>query len=184
MTLGENLRAIRKKRGYTLQYVAEKTGYSASLISQVERNLVNPSIATLKNISKVLDMPLFAIFDEDKFEEVFSQECVVRREQRVLIGTGDYGSTFSLINPYRQRKMDIILIEAEPGGMSGTEFPTHPGEECEVVLQGTMEVEWNNSIYTLHEGDSIYIDSSIPHRWRNPSSEKLVVLCSLTPANF
>lgn len=184
MTLGENLREIRKKRGYTLQYMAQKTGYSASLISQVERNLVNPSIATLKNISQVLEMPLFALFDEEKFEEVFSSECVVRKEQRVPLDTGDYGTIFSLINPYKQRKMDIILIEAEPGGMSGEEMHTHPGEECEFVIHGTMEVEWNNCTYLLHEGDSIYIDSTKPHRWRNPSSEKMVVICALTPAKF
>lgn len=184
MLIGENLRNIRKKRGYTLQYIAEKTGYSASLISQVERDLVNPSIVTLRKIAEALEMPLFAIFDENKIEEIFSDECVIRKEQRIPINTDDFGAIFSLLNPHKKRKMDVILIEAEPGGNSSDEMHTHPGEECEIILQGTMEVEWNNNTYILNEGDSIYIDSSLPHRWKNVGTDKLVVLCVLTPAKF
>lgn len=184
MEIGEKLRLLRKKRGYTLQQVAMETGYSASLISQVERDLVTPSIATLKKISQALEMPLFALFDEEKFQEFAKEDIIVRKDQRKRIQTDAQKAVFSLLVPNTKRKLEVIMIESEPGGKSGDDYHMHSGEECEYILQGTMEVEWDGDIYTIHEGETIYIDSSKPHRWRNPGPDKLVVLCALTPPEF
>ena len=182
MTLGERMRAVRKQRGYTLKEVAERAGFTASLISQIERDLVDPPFSTLKRIVGALDLPLLTLIDEAAFLEVFDRNAVTRKDQRVQIGTTEYGVVYSLLNPYRDRKMDILLLEAEAGGYSGPSCHTHKGEECEFVIQGTFEVEWDGNVYLLQEGDSIYIDSSKPHRWRNAGEGKLVVLAALTPS--
>ena len=172
MTLGEHLRALRKQRGYTLKTVAEKAGFTASLISQIERDLVDPPISTLGNISKALDVSLLALIDDDAFLEAFDQNAVTRKDQRVKVGSAEFGAVHSLLNPYKNRKMDVMLIEAEAGGSSGPGFHTHVGEEFEYVIQGIFEVEWNGKTYTLQEGDSLYIDSSKPHRWKNAGEKK------------
>lgn len=182
MTLGEHLRALRKQRGYTLKTVAEKAGFTASLISQIERDLVDPPISTLGNISKALDVSLLALIDDDAFLEAFDQNAVTRKDQRVKVGSAEFGAVHSLLNPYKNRKMDVMLIEAEAGGSSGPGFHTHVGEEFEYVIQGIFEVEWNGKTYTLQEGDSLYIDSSKPHRWKNAGEEKMVVLAALIPS--
>lgn len=182
MTLGEHLRALRKQRGYTLKTVAEKAGFTASLISQIERDLVDPPISTLGNISKALDVSLLALIDDDAFLEAFDQNAVTRKDQRVKVGSAEFGAVHSLLNPYKNRKMDVMLIEAEAGGSSGPGFHTHVGEEFEYVIQGIFEVEWNGKTYTLQEGDSLYIDSSKPHRWKNAGEKKLVVLAALIPS--
>lgn len=182
MTLGEHLRALRKQRGYTLKTVAEKAGFTASLISQIERDLVDPPISTLGNISKALDVSLLALIDDDAFLEVFDQNAVTGKDQRVKVGSTEFGAVHSLLTPYKNRKMDVMLIEAEVGGSSGPGFHTHVGEEFEYVIQGTFEVEWNGKTYTLQEGDSLYIDSSKPHRWKNAGEKKMVVLAVLIPS--
>ena len=182
MTLGEHLRALRKQRGYTLKTVAEKAGFTASLISQIERDLVDPPISTLGNISKALDVSLLALIDDDAFLEAFDQNAVTRKDQRVKVGSAEFGAVHSLLNPYKNRKMDVMLIEAETGGSSGPGFHTHVGEEFEYVIQGIFEVEWNGKTYTLQEGDSLYIDSSKPHRWKNAGEKKMVVLAALIPS--
>ena len=182
MTLGEHLRALRKQRGYTLKTVAEKAGFTASLISQIERDLVDPPISTLGNISKALDVSLLALIDDDAFLEAFDQNAVTRKDQRVKVGSAEFGEVHSLLNPYKNRKMDVMLIEAEAGGSSGPGFHTHVGEEFEYVIQGIFEVEWNGKTYTLQEGDSLYIDSSKPHRWKNAGEKKMVVLAALIPS--
>ena len=182
MTLGEHLRALRKQRGYTLKTVAEKAGFTASLISQIERDLVDPPISTLGNISKALDVSLLALIDDDAFLEAFDQNAVTRKDQRVKVGSAEFGAVHSLLNPYKNRKMDVMLIEAEAGGSSGPVFHTHVGEEFEYVIQGIFEVEWNGKTYTLQEGDSLYIDSSKPHRWKNAGEKKMVVLAALIPS--
>ena len=182
MTLGEHLRALRKQRGYTLKTVAEKAGFTASLISQIERDLVDPPLSTLGNISKALDVSLLALIDDDAFLEAFDQNAVTRKDQRVKVGSAEFGAVHSLLNPYKNRKMDVMLIEAEAGGTSGPGFHTHVGEEFEYVIQGIFEVEWNGKTYTLQEGDSLYIDSSKPHRWKNAGEKKMVVLAALIPS--
>ena len=182
MTLGEHLRALRKQRGYTLKTVAEKAGFTASLISQIERDLVDPPISTLGNISKALDVSLLALIDDDAFLEAFDQNAVTRKDQRVKVGSAEFGAVHSLLNPYKNRKMDVMLIEAEAGGSSGPGFHTHVGEEFEYVIQGIFEVEWNGKTYPLQEGDSLYIDSSKPHRWKNAGEKKMVVLAALIPS--
>ena len=182
MTLGEHLRALRKQRGYTLKTVAEKAGFTASLISQIERDLVDPPISTLGNISKALDVSLLALIDDDAFLEAFDQNAVTRKDQRVKVGSAEFGAVHSLLNPYKNRKMDVMLIEAEAGGSSGPGFHTHVGEEFEYVIQGIFEVEWNGKTYTLQEGDSLYIDSSKPHRWGDEGEKKMVVLAALIPS--
>ena len=182
MTLGEHLRALRKQRGYTLKTVAEKAGFTASLISQIERDLVDPPISTLGSISKALDVSLLALIDDDAFLEAFDQNAVTRKDQRVKVGSAEFGAVHSLLNPYKNRKMDVMLIEAEAGGSSGPGFHTHVGEEFEYVIQGIFEVEWNGKTYTLQEGDSLYIDSSKPHRWKNAGEKKMVVLAALIPS--
>ena len=182
MTLGEHLRALRKQRGYTLKTVAEKAGFTASLISQIERDLVDPPISTLGNISKALDVSLLALIDDDAFLEAFDQNAVTRKDQRVKVGSAEFGAVHSLLNPYKNRKMDVMLIEAGAGGSSGPGFHTHVGEEFEYVIQGIFEVEWNGKTYTLQEGDSLYIDSSKPHRWKNAGEKKMVVLAALIPS--
>lgn len=184
MEIGEKLRILRKKRGNTLQDIASKTGYSASLISQVERGLVAPSIATLKKISLALDTPVFALFDEEKFAEITRDDVVVRADARKCIPTDAQKAMFSLLVPDIKRKLDVIMIEGEPGAKSDDDYHSHDGEECEFIIQGIMEVDLNGQIYTLHAGDSIYFDCSKPHRWRNPGPEKMIVLCALTPPEF
>ena len=62
LNIGKKLQEIRKQRGLTLREVADQTGITASMLSQMERDLVNPSINTLKAISKTLDVPLFRFF--------------------------------------------------------------------------------------------------------------------------
>ena len=182
MTLGEHLRALRKQRGYTLKTVAEKAGFTASLISQIERDLVDPPLSTLGNISKALDVSLLALIDDDAFLEAFDQNAVTRKDQRVKVGSAEFGAVHSLLNPYKNRKMDVMLIEAEAGGSSGPGFHTHVGEEFEYVIQRIFVEEWNGKTYTLQEGGSLYIDSSKPHRWKNAGEKKMVVLAALIPS--
>lgn len=64
LNIGKKLQEFRKQRGLTLREVADQTGITASMLSQMERDLVNPSINTLKAISKTLDVPLFRFFQE------------------------------------------------------------------------------------------------------------------------
>ena len=77
----------------------------------------------------------------------------------------------------------MLLIELEPK-QEDRQVITHTGEECGFVLRGKMVVVLGDEEYELAEGDSIYFDSSIPHRFINRGEEKCVSIWAMTPPTF
>lgn len=179
MTSGEKLRALRKGKGMTLTDVAEAAGCTASLISQVERGKANPSLSTLRNICRALDIPLFSLLDDGKFEELLNAGIVTTKEKRVRVNRG-LGWNISLLNPCSNRKFDLALMEAEAGEGSG-EPNAHQGNEGIYVIQGVMEVNLDGQIFTVSPGDCIYFDCSKPHQWRSIGEEKMIAITSISP---
>lgn len=182
MTVGERMRTIRKEKGLTLTEVADAAHCTASLISQVERSQANPSLSTLRNICRALDIPLFALFDDGKFEEVLNDGVVTLKEKRVIVDH-DHNWRLSLLNPCNKRKFDLVLMEAEVGESSG-EMNAHQGDEGIYVIQGAMEVVLDDQTFTVSQGDTIYFDSTKPHRWKSVGTEKLIAISAITPSTL
>ena len=76
LNIGQKIQRYRNQRGLSLRGLAEKTGITASMISQIENNSVNPSINTLKTLAETLDFPLYVLFQEENDPE---QELIVRK---------------------------------------------------------------------------------------------------------
>ena len=83
LNIGQKIQKYRTQRGLSLRGLAEKTGITASMISQIENNAVNPSINTLKTLAETLDFPLYVLFQEDSDPE---QELIVRKGEYRSIG--------------------------------------------------------------------------------------------------
>lgn len=179
ITAGERLRTLRKGKGLTLTEVAEAAGCTASLISQAERGKANPSLSTLRNICRALDIPLFALFDDGKFKELLSSGTVTPKEKRVSVNRG-LGWDLSLLNPFSNRKFDLALMEADVGENSGA-LNAHQGNEGIYVIQGVMEVDLDGQTFLVSPGDCIYFDCTKPHRWRSVGEEKLIAITAITP---
>jgi len=183
MNIGAKIRLLRESKGLTIKEIAAKTGYSSSFISQIERDVANPSINSLKQISDSLGVPLASFFDEERFEE-YANNIVVRKENRKKLSyTGSKAEMF-LLSPDLSRKIELLLIVSQPGGKSGKEFYQHKGEECGMVISGSMQIELEDKNYTLHEGDSIYFPSETPHRWKNIGEIDCVSIWAITPPSF
>lgn len=160
--LGDIIKRTRLEKRKTIKDVAEEANVTISLLSQIENNKANPSINSLMAIAKALKVPIGSFFDDH--ELVTSP--VIKAYKRKAIHTPD-GVTFYLLMPTRKD----LLIEFkytvyEKGGSSG-HFHTHAGEECGIVLEGRLEVIYGDDTYILEAGDSIYLDSTIPHTMKN-----------------
>ena len=83
LNIGQKIQRYRNQRGLSLRSLAEKTGITASMISQIENNSVNPSINTLKTLAETLDFPLYVLFQEENDPE---QELIVRKGEYRSIG--------------------------------------------------------------------------------------------------
>lgn len=179
MELGSKIRKLRQKQNVSIEQLADLTGLSTGLISQIERDITGPSVASLWKISKALSVSMNYFFDE--LEE---ENPIVRKKERKKIQLQNSNITYELLCPNLKKQIEMLMIEIEPGECSTEDLISHEGEECGIVLKGTLKVKWGDKEYDLEEGDSIYLDSTIPHRYVNNGKEKSISIWSMTPPSF
>lgn len=177
--LGKKIRQIRREKGLSLKEVAEKTGLTSSFLSQVERDLADPSITSMRKIAEALEVPIFYFLLNHE-----EHSPVVRRDQRKVLRLPQSHLTYELLSPDLNRKMEVMMARLEPGAASSDEPLSHPGEECIVVLEGCMDIDIGGEVYHLEEGDSIYYYAAVPHKLWNPGDKELVFLSAITPPLF
>ncbi|HHU32397.1 MAG TPA: cupin domain-containing protein [Clostridia bacterium] len=177
--LGEKIRKKRIEKNLSLKDLAERIGLTASFLSQVERELAEPSITSLRKIAEALDVPIFYfLLDND------NHSPVVRKNNRKVLHFPSTKLTYELLSPDLNRQMEVLIARLEPGATGGEEDSTHPGEECILILEGKMKITIGEETYYLEEGDSIYYFASIPHSLKNHGDGSLVFLSVITPPRF
>lgn len=179
MELGDKIRSLRLKQKISIEQLSAKSGLSKGLISQIERDITGPSVASLWKISKALNVTMNYFFDEyDNFNQV------VRKNERKKIMMKNGDRTYELLSPNLKKQIEMLWIEIEPNDSNSEELISHEGEECGVVIKGTLRVLSGDNIYDLEEGDSIYLDCTIPHRYVNVGNELSVSVWAMTPPSF
>lgn len=177
--LGSRIRELRTLRGLTLTALADEAGLSTGLISQVERGLSDPSLETLRRIARVLDVPIFSLFQQDADATV----AVVRKNRRMRVSSPEHDIVYSRVSPGRGR-LEVLHGRLGSRKTSAAEPWSHPSEECVLVLSGALIVEVAGADYELAEGDSCYLDSTLPHRYRNPYPRIAEFLVTVTPPSY
>lgn len=179
MEIGEKLRELRIQRGLTQEELADRCELSKGFISQVERELASPSIATLKDMLECLGITLQAFFSDDASEKVvFSPQDMFEKEN------AEQGLKITWLVPDAQKNsMEPILLELEPGGTSQI-LPPHEGEEFGYLLKGQIVLHAGKRRYTVRKGDSFCLHPSVTHSIENTSTKPAVVLWVSTPPSF
>lgn len=164
--IGEKIKQMRRSRGMSLQQLAEATGFSSAILSQIENHLVSPPLGTLIRIAKALDARPGYFFDEHP-EKSFT---IVRRGERKPVSRFaskrgvKYGYSYeSLGHDMKGRHMEPFLVTLEPPTHPDPRPSSHEGEEFLFVLEGEMEIILGEHSEVLQPGDAIYYHSSIPH---------------------
>lgn len=179
--LGKRLRVTRKERGYSLEELARKTGFSKSFLSQIENNKNSPSIASLKRITQALAISMGELFDEKKKPQ---QVFFLKRDQRRTFEVAGDHATFEFgAAGLPNRKMEPFFFSLQPGATSH-ELSSHEGEEFGTVVEGTLLFELDGEPYPMEAGDSIYFRSNVPHRWSNPGTQTMRAIWVVTPPSF
>ncbi|WP_054330888.1 helix-turn-helix domain-containing protein [Merdimmobilis hominis] len=181
LNIGKKLQEFRKQRGLTLREVAEQTGITPSMLSQMERGLVNPSINTLKAISKTLDIPLFRFFQEGET----GRTLVVREGMRKTIGWPDqHDVQYDLLTPDVSGSIEFCLMKLPGRCSSGQANQRHDGEEVAYILAGPVVLSVEGEKTELCTGDSVRIPAGSEHRWENPGKQDAQVIFAVTPPSF
>jgi mannose-6-phosphate isomerase-like protein (cupin superfamily) len=164
-----------------MKEIAAATDLTESFISQVERDAVNPSVASLQRIAGALGVHLSHLFDDSSG----AGGRVVRSKARARLIYPGLASSDALLSPDLQGKLEVLWAEADPGGGSGDQPYTHPGdEECVVVIRGTMEIHVGDERYILKAGDAVTFGSRSPHRWKNIGRGRLQAIWAMTPPSY
>ena len=174
---GPRFRRLRVGRRLSLAQVARATGVSVGFLSALERGQMHASLGTLRRIARFYRTNILALF-----EPAGEGLRVVRPKQRKVLETNT-GVRMELL-AWGNTAMEPHLFRVKPGGNSGEAY-THEGEEFLHVLRGSFEIWLNgNEHYRLSAGDSLYFESSLPHRWRNSGRTEACLLWINTPPTF
>ena len=190
--IGERLCGLRKEHRYSIRGLALKAGVSASLISDIEKGKVEPSISTLKRLATALGTKITFFFSEP----AQANGRVVRATNRVLINDLPVGNVesrlaiqtkgirFELASPQEAEAIEAIYGRYDVGASLGEEPLTHEGEEWGMVLAGRLKVTVGVEVYFLEPGDSIWFPSTIPHRMENVADTPTEYIWIDSPRSF
>ncbi|WP_323769280.1 XRE family transcriptional regulator [Antarctobacter sp.] len=177
-TLGADLRALRRTRGLTLQHLADRLGRSVGWLSQVERDLSEPSITDLRHMAEALEVSVSMLA---RHETTAGPEAgrIVRKGTRRPIGSHITGLVEELLSPDLTDDFEMVHSTFEPQSEIG-ETVTRPTQEVGYVVSGRLDLTIGEDRFTIHPGDSFRIRGE-PFRWANPYDEPAVAIWVIAP---
>ena len=179
MNIGEKIKYLRLASNLTQEELADRCELSKGFISQLERNLTSPSIATLIDILSSLGTDLTRFFQENADEKmVFSKEDYAAKRD------AEMGSHICWLVPNAQKNaMEPILLTLDPGGSTYPDNP-HDGEEFGFILEGIVQIHLGQRIIKARRGDSFIIRPREPHALVNKGKRRARILWVTTPPSF
>jgi excisionase family DNA binding protein len=178
-SLGDKLRAARRRRGLSLREASSLAGLSVSHLSAIERGARNISLAGLQRLAVALGISVSDLFGSSSG----SGRRLVHAGQRPVLDTGDRRVRVESLAVGAQL-LEPHLYLVQPGGGSEGSYH-HDGEEMVYVHQGEVEF-WLNEVerHVVRAGDCLTFPSSLRHRWRNCGAGRLEMLWVNTPITF
>ena len=176
-TIGADLRALRKSRGLTLADLAAAMGRSVGWVSQVERDISEPSISDLRAFAEQLDVSVSSLFraasapGEDGY--------IVRKDARRPIGSREAGLVEALLSPALTDDFEVVLSTFEAGAIL-PHAVTRPTQELGYVIAGRLNIWISDRKFVVRPGDSFRIRNE-PHRWENPYDEPCQAIWVISP---
>lgn len=185
--IGQRIRALRRERSLSLMELAALTGYSVGYLSQIERGLSSPSLRTMVTLGETFSVGLSGLFSSGATTpDGDSGDVVVRLADRGRMDLWRTGMDKEILTrPDKAFGIAMYLMKLAPGGFSGEKFVSHAGEEAGLVIEGELELQVDDKVWQLHEGDSFQFLSIRPHRYRNPSQSApaQILWTTYTPAD-
>lgn len=177
-SLGADLRALRKSRGLTLSDLAEALDRSVGWISQVERDLSEPSVFDLKQIAKALNVPVSILFGQAQ-PPANEAGLVVRAHARRPIGSKEEGLVEELLSPDLTDDFEMVHSTFDPGART-TEAVTRPTQEVGYLVSGKLDLVIGGQAFTVLKGDSFRIKGT-SYQWANPYDSPAVAIWVIAP---
>lgn len=177
MEIGNKIKELRIKKGLTQEELADRSELSKGFISQVERNLTSPSIATLVDILQCLGTDLKNFFSDSADNQV-----VFKKSDYFEKKDAELNNVIEWIIPNAQKNiMEPILLTI---GENGETYPDNPheGEEFGYVLSGSAQIHIGNTVHKVKKGEAFYFIPQYKHYITSAGGAKIIWVSS--PPSF
>ncbi len=164
--LGKRIKRFRELNEITLQELADRTGLGVDFLTSLEQDSVYPSLGPLLKVARGLGVRLGTFLDDEVGQDPLIVHYAERREElSMLRGKGQSADLkfFSLGKGKTDRHMEPFVVEIMPRSAEDKTLSSHEGEEFILVQSGSIEVIYGQNTYILGGGDSIYLNSVVPH---------------------
>lgn len=173
--VGEKIAEYRKVHNMTIKDFSMQTGLSCALISQLERDIGNPTLYALTTISEALGISLSTLL-----EQKIDNEALIQRQDKrnTIFESKDHQTMHDLLSTGNAHSsLEMILMRLEPHNVADGRFKTHKSvEEIGFVLEGEATVGFEGEEFTLYKGDTIRILPGRLHLFENRTDNPLAVL--------
>lgn len=164
--IAENVRALRLARGLTLEEAARLTGVSRSMIAQIERAEVNPTISVLWKIAGGYRVSFSSLLESGES----APELIRGADITPLAEDGGRYLNYPLFPFGEGRPFETYRIEIKPQGFLQAQPHLAGAEEYITVFSGEVEIAAGEKVYRLAAGDSLRFAADVPHSYRNPGA--------------
>jgi transcriptional regulator with XRE-family HTH domain len=160
--VGERVRGLRRRRGWTLEVLAERSGVSRAMISKLERGEKNPTLVVTAKVAEGLGVSLTHLVGIEERRGA----VVVPRDRRAVMRDPETGFERQLLSSGRGLEFTRNVV---PEGANSGVFPPHRRgvEEYLLVEKGRLRAILGGEDYVLDEGDSAYFEADVTHRFDN-----------------
>ncbi|KXO17146.1 helix-turn-helix domain-containing protein [Peptoniphilus sp. GNH] len=180
MDIGQKLKELRIQAGLTQEELADRSELTKGFISQIERNLTSPSLATFFNILDALGKE-----PEEFFRSMWRRQVVFKPDDYIESENESMGNIVKWIVPKAQRyNMEPIILELQPGGLSKTVIPFE-GEAFGYLIEGEdLILHYGEDKFKLKQGECFYLLADQSHWVENIGKSRAVLLWVCDPPNF
>jgi transcriptional regulator with XRE-family HTH domain len=170
VVVGQRVKALREAMQLSLRDLAERSGVSAPMLSQVERGETSPTLSVAARIARGLDLTLSQLLRLDEAAHV----VIVTKDQRRQGPSKAKGHRYEMVTPPLPGQRVMLSVHTlDPGASTGGEgdSPIHePGSrETLLVEKGALDLMIDGERRTINEGDSVTFDADLPHHFENPT---------------
>jgi transcriptional regulator with XRE-family HTH domain len=174
--IGQRLREIRARNGFSIRDLARKSGLNVNTLSMIENGRTSPSLETLQQLSFALETPIASFFENSVPQNKIAH---YKSSQRPSVAFSN-GILEDLGAGMPRRGAETYLVTLEPHSNSGENPIVHTGRETVFCLEGQLTYTIEDQPFLLEPGDSLFFEAHLPHRWQNISTiptRSLLVLC-------
>jgi len=179
--LGKNIAVIRKSKNLSLEELSKRSGVSTGMLSQIEQEKVNPTVAVVWKIAYGLDVPFSDLLAQDEEEHLFN---LIHKNEAVILERDNGRCIFRIVSPLSMaEKLELYTLQMRKGGSLISKAHAKGAEEFITVFQGKVTIEVDGKQAVLETGDSIHYHADVDHIIRNISeTESMLYMVVRFPA--